>query len=144
MNFRFQNREANKPVHRQCKHREQSSKSKSIVHEMVNEVASMTMSLKDKLAFIDHEIRTLHKFCIDKGYTPQQIEEKASPVLKPVTALTDKLKRARSKRRGLTLTLLKCAVIVAVASAIVYCDPAYRFVCAYSRLGVLQVLTEAA
>ena len=44
----------------------------------------MGMTLEEKLACIDDEIRTLHHFCIGQGYSVDQIEGFAAPILQPL------------------------------------------------------------
>ncbi len=34
-----------------------------------------TTSIEQKLFLLDQEIRTLHKFCVNQGYTPVQIQQ---------------------------------------------------------------------
>lgn len=40
------------------------------------------MTLKEKLDLIDHEIRLLHKFCKDTGYSSEKIHDFAKPFLR--------------------------------------------------------------
>ena len=91
----------------------------------------MAMSVGDKLLMIDQEVRLLHQFCIEKGYNPWQIQEKAAPFLTAVN------KTKSRKKYG--ATLLKLAVLVAFVSALVYYDPAYGAIRAHSRLAAIQV-----
>ena len=90
----------------------------------------MAMSVRDKLQMIDQEVRLLHQFCIEKGYNPRQIQEKATPLL-------DAVKKTKRKKCG--ATLLKLAVLAVLVSILVYYDPAYRAIRAYSRLASIQV-----
>ncbi|KAI0226288.1 hypothetical protein LSAT2_023083 [Lamellibrachia satsuma] len=91
----------------------------------------MAMSVRDKLQMIDQEVRLLHQFCIEKGYNPRQIQEKATPLL-------DAVKKTKRKKCG--ATLLKLAVLAVLVSILVYYDPAYRAIRAYSRLASIQIL----
>ena len=40
--------------------------------------------MKENLRLLDQEIRTLHKFCIDKNFNPYEIEKGAAPLLNQV------------------------------------------------------------
>ena len=92
------------------------------------------MSVGDKLRMIDQEVRLLHQFCIEQGYNPWQIQEKAAPLLNLTAAAVN---RTRRKKYG--ATLLKLAVVVAFVTALVYYDPAYGAIRAHSRLAAIQV-----
>ena len=91
----------------------------------------MAMSVGNKLEMIDQEVRILHQFCIAKGYNPWQIQEKAGPFVAAVK---------KTKRKKCGTTLLKLATLVAFVSVLVYYDPAYNAIRAYSRLAAIEVI----
>jgi len=91
----------------------------------------MAMSVGDKLQMIDQEVRLLHQFCIAKGYNPWQIQEKAGPFVAAVK---------KTKRKKCGTTLLKLVALAAFVSVLVYYDPAYNAIRAYSRLAAIEVI----
>ena len=88
------------------------------------------MTFEEKLSILDQEIRTLHQFCINKGYNPLQVEKEARPLLSSIA-------RSRLKRQGSFLA--KGAVIVAVLALVCYVDPVYRLLLLAGRLASIQV-----
>lgn len=91
---------------------------------------STVQSFEDKLSIIDQEIRTLHQFCVSKGFSPHQVEESAKPILKH-------LRDAR--RQHWKNVLMRTALIVALVAALTYCDPAVKFASACGRIAMIKV-----
>lgn len=90
-----------------------------------------TMSLDEKMDYLDREIRLLHKFCLDSGYNPKQIEKSAEPFIS--TCKSTSRKRWMQRLMGLS-------ILVAVFSALMYYDPAYRLVLATGRKATIKIL----
>ena len=88
------------------------------------------VGIEEKLAQIDHEIRTLHQFCINKGYNPWQVEKSAQPIFEVVS----KHRREKWLRR-----LAKLGIFVVLAVLLVHFDPAYRLMCSYGKRASMQV-----
>jgi len=98
--------------------------------EMQEDHEEKPTTMEEKLDYIDKEIRLLHKFCVDSGYSPSQIERYANPFLSPIKV--QRHKKLRNRLFGL-------AAIVAVISALFYVDPAYRFLCVTGRQVSIKV-----
>lgn len=92
---------------------------------------STVQSFEDKLSLIDQEIRTLHQFCITKGFSPHQVEESAKPILKHLREV---------RRQHWKNVLMRTAVIVTLVAALTYCDPAVKFASACGRLAMIKML----
>ncbi|XP_069114995.1 uncharacterized protein [Argopecten irradians] len=92
---------------------------------------SNDMSLEDKLAYLDKEIRLLHRFCTESGYSQQHIERCAEPFFRPIRS---------TKRKNLKYYLVLTAAVVALFSALLYVDPAYRMMAATGRHAYIKVL----
>ena len=88
------------------------------------------MSVQEKLSVIDQEIRTLHQFCVNKGYNPFQVEKSAKPLFSYVR---------REKGKKWLRRLYKLAVVVAMFAALVYYDPAYRLMVHVGRRASISV-----
>lgn len=89
-----------------------------------------TMSLDEKMDYLDREIRLLHKFCLDSGYNPKQIEKSAEPFISTCKS---------TSRRKWMQRLMGLSILVAVFSALMYYDPAYRLVLATGRKATIKV-----
>ncbi|XP_033733970.1 uncharacterized protein LOC117323071 [Pecten maximus] len=89
------------------------------------------MSLDDKLAYLDKEIRLLHRFCTESGYSEQHIERCAEPFFRPIKS---------AKRKKLRCHLILVAAAVAVFSALLYIDPAYRLMASTGRHAYIKIL----
>ncbi|OWF50370.1 uncharacterized protein LOC110450436 [Mizuhopecten yessoensis] len=89
------------------------------------------MSLEDKLAYLDKEIRLLHRFCTESGYSQQHIERCAEPFFRPIRS---------AKRKKLRCHLILVTAAVAVFSALLYIDPAYRLMASSGRLAYIKIL----
>ncbi|XP_060062680.1 uncharacterized protein LOC132543216 [Ylistrum balloti] len=105
----------------------------AITKKPVDDDASVggDMSLEDKLAYLDKEIRLLHRFCTESGYSQQHIARCAEPFFRPIRA---------AKRKKLRCHLILMAAAVAVFSALLYIDPAYRLVVSTGRLAYIKIL----
>ena len=88
------------------------------------------MTFEDKLEYIDREIRKLHIFCVNAGYTPGQIDELAAVFHK---------KEKVTKRENWNRRLLWIAVFVAVTATLFYVDPFYRVMSSISRISAISV-----
>ncbi|XP_062595544.1 uncharacterized protein LOC134256883 [Saccostrea cucullata] len=89
------------------------------------------MSLKEKIDYFDREIRLLHQFCINSGYSKKEIRQSAEPFL----LATDSLAWQKTKRK-----LILVGVLIAVIAALYYCDPTYRFILAVSRITAIKLI----
>ena len=89
------------------------------------------MSFEEKIEFIEQEIRLLHKFCLDSGYTPKQIRKSAEPFLRPY-------EKAQEQRHYKYIAVL--ALVVAFLGAVLYVDPVYRTLLASARIGTIKVM----
>lgn len=88
------------------------------------------ISIEEKLRSIDQEIRTLHQFCVNKGYNPYQVEKAAKPLFHYV--------RKEQGKKWLW-RLKNMAFFVAALAALVYYDPAYRLIACYGRRASIAV-----
>lgn len=88
------------------------------------------MSLKEKIEFFDREIRLLHQFCINSGYSKQQIQQSAEPFLRA----TDSVAWQKTKKK-----IVYFGVVIAVLAVLYYCDPAYKFIAAVTRITAIKV-----
>jgi hypothetical protein len=88
------------------------------------------MSLDEQLASIDQEIRTLHEFCVNKGYDPWKLGREAAALLSPI-------RKAKLRRQAALAG--KVAIAVAVIAIICRLDPIYRFLLMLGRLSSIQV-----
>lgn len=91
---------------------------------------SEELSMEARLALIDLEIRTLHQFCVNKGYNPWQIEASAKPVF-------DLIKSNQRKKWLSRLGKLGCFLLFCLF--LFYYDPAYRIMCSYGKRASIQV-----
>lgn len=88
------------------------------------------MSLEEKLAVIDQEIRTLHQFCISKGFDPYKIENEAQPLLSSI-------RNAKLSRQGTWLA--RGAIVVALLAILCQFDSVYRMLLLAGRLASIKV-----
>lgn len=88
------------------------------------------MSLKEKLALIDNEVRELYDFCVKAGYSPDQIEKCAEPIL-----VVNKTERKKKWFKRLAFILL----IVALIATVFFYEPAYDKASIYCKLTALKV-----
>jgi len=91
---------------------------------------STVQTVEDKLIIIDQEIRTLHQFCITKGFSPHQMDVSAKPILKHLREV---------RRQHWKNVLVRTAVIVSLVAALTYCDPAFKFASACGRIAMIKV-----
>ncbi|KAH9492908.1 hypothetical protein Btru_032585 [Bulinus truncatus] len=106
----------------------------------VSEVAdfSKKMTLQEKLDFIDGEIRKIHVFCTNSGYSATQIEQFAKPFFERESSnisSTIWVSGKAWKRRVVALVTM----IVATVFLFRY-DPAYQLASAISKQGAIQIL----
>lgn len=92
--------------------------------------AEKQMSLKEKLALIDNEVRELYDFCVKAGYSPAQIEKCAEPIL-----AVNKIERKKKWFKRLAFIL----VIAAFVATVFYYEPAYDKASIYCKLAALKV-----
>ncbi|EDO43549.1 predicted protein [Nematostella vectensis] len=93
--------------------------------------AEIRMNVKDKLQLIDKEVRELYEFCVKAGYTPEQIELCATPMLAVETSVK---RKSWFKRLGYLLG------VVLLVFFFVYYEPAYYNICIYAKLASMKVL----
>ena len=91
------------------------------------------LSYAEKLVLLDQEIRELHQCCVSKGFSPYEIEKSATPILQSVSS---------ASRKKCLRAVVKVGIFLLFAYALFHYDPAYKFVCAWSRLGAMQVNNE--
>ena len=60
------------------------------------------MTFQEKIDYIDHEIRLLHQFCLQTGYSPQKINEFAEPFMNEL----NKTKRESYNRLLIIVSLI--------------------------------------
>ena len=96
---------------------------------MANEEAK-GLSFEEKLKIIDNEIRTLHHFCVTRGYDPWQIERSAEPILGAVKS---------ARRKKLLINLGAVCLVIILLTALWHYDPVCRLVCSIVRLTAIQV-----
>ncbi|XP_046558064.1 uncharacterized protein LOC124267194 [Haliotis rubra] len=89
------------------------------------------MSFQEKIEYIDQEIRKLHVFCVNSGYSSTQIEG----FVDPFTQSMKSVNRERWTRRAIRL-----AIFVAVAAALFYIDPVYKLICVVGKKSAISVL----
>ncbi|XP_041353751.1 uncharacterized protein LOC121371720 [Gigantopelta aegis] len=87
-------------------------------------------SFEEKLEYIDREIRKLHVFCVNAGYSPGQIDKLAAVFHK-----NEKVKKEKWNRRFLWI-----AVFVAVTATLFYVDPVYRIMSSVTRKTAISIL----
>ncbi|KAK3093187.1 hypothetical protein FSP39_012402 [Pinctada imbricata] len=95
------------------------------------------MSLDEKIQLIEEELRLLHKFCKESGFTPRQIEASAAPFLKKSGGSEPASGGWRGRR---VKPLIVLSVAVAVFACLMYIDPVYRTVHLTSRLAAIKLL----
>lgn len=95
-----------------------------------NDKETKEMSIQDKIDYFDREIRLLHQFCVNSGYSKHEIRKSAEPFL----SATDVLAWQKTKRK-----LLQISVVIAILAVVYYCDPTYRFIVAVSRITAIKV-----
>ncbi|ELT94683.1 hypothetical protein CAPTEDRAFT_93822 [Capitella teleta] len=88
-------------------------------------------TLEEKIALIDQEIRTLHEFCVNKGYTTLKVEREASPLLGAIR---------NAKRKEQAALAGKVAVVVVIFAVLLRLDPIYRLLLMIGRLTSIQML----
>lgn len=88
-------------------------------------------SMEEKLDLIDQEIQTLHRFCIDNGFSPRQIERCAVPIWKHIQ---------ESRKRRWKILLLKTTAVLGLVAALAYCDPAIKIATACGRIAMIKML----
>jgi hypothetical protein len=93
-------------------------------------VETPLLTLDEKIAAIDQEIRTIHHFFVAKGFTPLEIERGAQPLFNGLN---------KANKRRLAITVLKVAVLLLVAYGVVRSDWTYDMVLTYGRVGLVKV-----
>lgn len=88
------------------------------------------MSFKEKLEYFDREIRLLHQFCINSGYSKEQIQQSAEPFLRA----TNSLAWQKTKKK-----MIYFGVIIAVLAALYHLNPAFKFIAAICRITAIKV-----
>lgn len=89
------------------------------------------MSLKEKLEYFDREIRLLHQFCINSGYSKQQIQQSAEPFLRA----TDSLAWRKTKKK-----MIYFGVIIAVLASLYHFNPAFKLIAAICRITAIKLI----
>ncbi|XP_071080536.1 uncharacterized protein [Haliotis cracherodii] len=89
------------------------------------------MSFQEKIEYIDQEIRKLHVFCVNSGYSSSQIERFVDPFTQSIKSVN----RERWTRRAIRL-----AIFVVVAAALFYIDPVYKLMCVVGKKSAISVL----
>lgn len=88
------------------------------------------MTFKEKIEMIDHEIRLLHKFCKETGYSPHKINDFAQPFLQ---------EKRKSSKKG--VGCMCCfAVVIGVCSILMYMATMYPVGQAIVRLTITKVI----
>lgn len=88
------------------------------------------MSFQEKIEYIDQEIRKLHVFCVNSGYSSSQIERFVDPFTQSIKSVN----RERWTRRAIRL-----AIFVVVAAALFYIDPVYKLMCVVGKKSAISV-----
>ncbi|XP_013789971.1 uncharacterized protein LOC106473840 [Limulus polyphemus] len=88
-------------------------------------------SKENILQEIDQEIQVAYEYHLKNGYTPEEIQKAAKPLLEP-------LRRGRYKKR--LVFLVKVTLVLLVIYMLLSADPVYRRLCMYGRLFLFQVL----
>ena len=84
----------------------------------------------EKLAVIDEEIRALHEFCKNKGFSQSVITQSASPLLDAV--------KHDERRQYVKIAGKICLVFGLICLAFTF-DPTYRRLCMYGRRASILV-----
>lgn len=88
------------------------------------------MSLTEKLEYFDREIRLLHQFCINSGYSKEQIQQSAEPFIRA----TDSLAWRKTKKK-----MIYFGVIIAVLASLYHFNPAFKLIAAICRITAIKV-----